>query len=105
MGLLSTAARLCRHAGGNPADGSLAGLTSFLASGEVTGNAPIPSLGLAGRVYPIRQLAINARADFMKVTDLDTEHVGQTFDFEVSGTLQLPPHRRRLRRVAADNTN
>jgi len=63
-----------------------AALTSFLASGEVTGNAPIPSLGLAGRVYPIRQLAINAEGSFMKVTDLDPEHVGQTFDFEVSGT-------------------
>ncbi|HEX5070563.1 MAG TPA: hypothetical protein VFV78_10155 [Vicinamibacterales bacterium] len=63
-----------------------AALTSLLASGEIAGNAPIPSLGLAGRVYPIRQLAINLEGSFMKLSDLDPDHVFQSFDFEVSGT-------------------
>jgi hypothetical protein len=63
-----------------------AALTSFLASGEVTGDAPQPALGLAGRVYPIRQLAINVEGTLGKLSDLTPDHAFETFDFEVSGT-------------------
>lgn len=63
-----------------------AALTSLIASGDVSGDAPIPALGFTGRVYPIRPLAINVEGSFFKLTDLSPDHVFQTFDFEVSGT-------------------
>jgi len=65
-----------------------AALTSFLANGEVTGNEPIPSFGLAGRIYPMRQLAINLEGSFMQA-DLSPSREGKTFDFEVSGTYNI----------------
>jgi hypothetical protein len=66
-----------------------AALSSFIASGDISGNAPIPSLGLSGRVYPLRQLAINVEGSFLKLNDSSPDHAFQTFDFEVSGTYNI----------------
>lgn len=63
-----------------------AALSSFLASGEITGDAPLPALGLAGRIYPIRQLAIDVQGSILKLTDFTPDHSFHTLDFEVAGT-------------------
>jgi hypothetical protein len=65
-----------------------ASLSSIIASGEVTGNAPQPVLGVAGRVYPVRQLAINLEGSIGKLTDL-ADRDFQSVDFEVSATYNI----------------
>jgi hypothetical protein len=63
-----------------------AGISSILGSGEVTGSAPLVAVGVAGRVYPIRHLAINVEVTGLKLTDLKPDHVFKTMSYDVSAT-------------------
>jgi len=63
-----------------------AALRSFLATGEIEGDAPQPALGVATRFYPLRQLAINVEGLVAKISDLTPDHSFGTVELEVSGT-------------------
>jgi hypothetical protein len=66
-----------------------AGLDSFLASGEVTGSAPLVAFGLAGRVYPVKHLAIHLEGTGLKLTDLEPNHFFQTMSLDMSATYNI----------------
>jgi hypothetical protein len=51
--------------------------------------APLPALGLVGRVYPHKQVAINFEFSGMKVPDVDPQYAGDWFDWDLSGTVNL----------------
>ena len=63
-----------------------AGIDSVLGSGEVTGSAPLVAVGVAGRVYPTRHLAVNVEVTGLKLTDLKPDHVFKTMAYDVSAT-------------------
>jgi hypothetical protein len=62
-----------------------ASIDSIIGSGEVTGTAPLFELGLAGRFYPIRNLAVNLEGSGMKV-DLETDRMLKTLALDFSAT-------------------
>ncbi|HEY8536927.1 MAG TPA: hypothetical protein VIL25_10775, partial [Vicinamibacterales bacterium] len=47
--------------------------------------APIPAVGLGGKVYPRRNLAVGGEFTFLKVPEI-SGHEGTLFDFDLSGT-------------------
>lgn len=69
-----------------------AGLNSIVGSGEIFGEAPIPALGVVGRVYPIRHLAVNFEVAGLKLTNIDDKHDFKTLDLEFSGTYNFTRH-------------
>jgi hypothetical protein len=63
-----------------------ASIESIVGSGEVTGTAPLFELGMVGRFYPIRNLAVNLEGSGMKLTDLEPDHMLKTMAFDFSAT-------------------
>ncbi len=63
-----------------------AALNSFLANGEITGDAPVPSFGLSGRVYATRHLSISAEGSAGWVTDFTDAHNLRSLDLDISAT-------------------
>ena len=66
-----------------------ASIDSFIGGASVEGQAPLVAVGAAGRVYPIRHLALNFEATGLKLTDLKPEHVFKTMAFDVSATYNI----------------
>jgi hypothetical protein len=63
-----------------------ASLNSFIASGEITGDGPVPSFGVAGRVYATRRLSINGDASAGFLSDFTGTHDLKSLDIDVSAT-------------------
>jgi hypothetical protein len=51
--------------------------------------APLPSIGIVGRAYPVKQLAINFEVSGFKVPDIDPTVKANYFDWDLSGTVNL----------------
>lgn len=66
-----------------------AGIESIIGGAEVSGTAPLFAIGMAGRFYPVRHLAINAEGTGLKLTDLKPDHVFKTMSFDVSATYNI----------------
>ena len=62
-----------------------AGLDSILGTGEVFGEAPLVAVGLAGRFYPIRNLAIHMEGTALKA-NLSPENEIETLALDFSAT-------------------
>jgi len=63
-----------------------AGIDSIIGSAEASGTAPLVEFGLAGRVYPIRNLAVNMEGTYGKLTDLEPDHVLTSLALDFSAT-------------------
>src|SRR5580765_6821978 len=57
-----------------------ASLNSFIASGEITGDGPVPSIGVAGRVHATRHLSISADASAGFLSDFTGTHDLKSLD-------------------------
>jgi hypothetical protein len=51
--------------------------------------APLPAIGLVGRAYPHRQVAINFEVSGMRVPDVDPKYQGDWFDWDINGTVNV----------------
>lgn len=66
-----------------------AALTSLLAEGAVAASAPLPSIGVVARVYPLPDLAINFELSGMKAPPIDDKYEGNYTDIDVSATVNI----------------
>ena len=55
----------------------------------VTARAPLPAIGLVGRVYPLPELAINFEVSGFRMPDVDPEYQANYFDWDVNGTFNV----------------
>ncbi len=68
------------------------GLNSPLGDEFTKAVAPLPTIGLVGRVYPAKNVALNAEVSYVKVPDnLSEEIEGRYIDFDISATFN--PHK------------
>jgi hypothetical protein len=63
-----------------------ASLNSFIASGDITGDAPVPSFGVAGRVYATHRLSIDGDVSAGWLTDFTESHDLKSLDVNISAT-------------------
>ena len=63
-----------------------AGIDSLLGSAEVFGEAPLVAVGLAGRFYPIPNLAIHMEGTGLTLTNLSPENEIDTLSLDFSAT-------------------
>jgi len=54
-----------------------------------TATAPLPALGVVGRVYPIREVAVNFELTGFKLPDIDPDYDANYFDWDIYGTVNL----------------
>ena len=66
-----------------------AALTSLVASGSVVAEAPLPSIGVVSRIYPLPDLALNFEFSGFKVPEMDGDYEGTYSDLEVSATVNI----------------
>jgi hypothetical protein len=66
-----------------------ASLTSFIASGEITGDGVVPSIGVSGRVYATRHLSISGEASGIGVTNLGGVEDFRSLDLDLSATYNI----------------
>lgn len=66
-----------------------AALTSLVASGSVLAEAPLPSIGVVSRIYPLPDLALNFEFSGFKVPEMDGDYEGTYSDLEVSATVNI----------------
>ena len=64
-------------------------LTSLLASGSVLAEAPLPSIGVVSRIYPLPDLALNFEFSGFKVPEMDGDYEGTYTDLEVSAMVNI----------------
>ena len=64
-------------------------LTSLVASGSVLAEAPLPSIGIVSRVYPLPDLALNFEFSGFKVPEMDGDYEGTYSDLEVSAMVNI----------------
>jgi len=64
-------------------------LTSSINDEFTTAKAPLPSFGLVGRVYPIKNLSITAEASGFKLPDFSDDYEANYFDIDVYGTFNF----------------
>jgi len=64
-------------------------LTSALNDEHTSAKAPLPSFGLVGRVYPIRNFSITAEASGFKLPDFSDDYEADYFDIDVYGTFNI----------------
>jgi len=64
-------------------------LASPLASEFTTAKGPLPAIGLVGRAYPIREVALNFEVSGFKVPDIDPKYQANYFDWDIYGTVNL----------------
>lgn len=55
----------------------------------VLAKAPLPALGLVGRVYVMREVAINMEVSGMRLPDIDPKYQASYFDWDINGTVNL----------------
>ena len=63
-----------------------AGIDSILGTGEVFGESPLVAIGLAGRFYPIQNLAIHMEGTGLKLTNLSEDDEIETLSLDFSAT-------------------
>jgi hypothetical protein len=66
-----------------------AAIDSLLASGDLLATAPLPALGLVGRVNPTRHLAVNFEVGGLKLSDFSPDHSFTSMDMEFSATYNV----------------
>lgn len=64
-------------------------LSSLVASGAVLAEAPLPSIGIVSRVYPLPDLALNFEFSGFKVPETDGDYEGTYTDLEVSAMVNI----------------
>ncbi len=64
-------------------------LTSALNDEYTSAKAPLPSFGLVGRVYPLRNLSITAEASGFKLPDFSEDYEADYLDIDVYGTFNF----------------
>ncbi len=64
-------------------------LTSLITAGSVSAEAPLPSIGVVSRVYPLPDLALNFEFSGFKVPQMDGDYEGTYSDLEVSATVNI----------------
>jgi len=66
-----------------------AGIDSIIGSGEIFANAPLPAIGLVGRAYPVRHVALNFEVSGLTLSDLIPDIEFKTLDYEFSATYNV----------------
>jgi hypothetical protein len=66
-----------------------ASLDSIVGSGSIAGSAPLPAIGVVGRAYPLRNLALNVEVSGLTIGDVSPSHAFDTMDAELSATFNL----------------
>ena len=68
-------------------------MTAHLASPIVdeftSASAPLPALGLVGRAYPMRNLAINFEVSGFRLPNIDPDYVGSYYEWDIHGTFNV----------------
>ena len=54
-----------------------------------TAKAPLPSIGIVARAYPLREVAINFEVSGFKIPDVDPKYQANYFDWDISGTVNI----------------
>lgn len=54
-----------------------------------TVKAPLPAIGVVGRVYPLPALAVNFELSGMKVPDVDPKYQGNYLEWDLNGTYNI----------------
>ena len=52
-------------------------------------SAPLPAIGLVGRAYPLRQLALNFEVSGFKLPNVDPKYKATYFDWNIGGTVNV----------------
>jgi hypothetical protein len=63
-----------------------ASIDSFIGGAQAEGQSPLVAFGMAGRVYPIRHLALNFEGTGLQLTNLEPDSVFKTMAFDISAT-------------------
>lgn len=66
-----------------------AGLKSPLSDEFTRAKAPLPSLGLVGRVYPLRNLSITAEASGLRLPNINDKYEADYLDVDIYGTFNF----------------
>jgi hypothetical protein len=66
-----------------------AALTSLAVTGEVAAQAPLPSIGVVARVYPLPDLALHFELGGLKVPPIRDRYEGSYSDMEISATVNV----------------
>jgi hypothetical protein len=66
-----------------------AAIDSIVGGAEIFANAPLPALGVVGRAYPIRNLAVNFEVVALKLTDIVQDVSFDMMDLEFSATYNV----------------
>jgi hypothetical protein len=67
-------------------------LENLINSEFVRARAPIPAVGLIGRVYVVPNVSITGEFTGFKVPNIDDEYQGNYFDFDIYGTFNFNDH-------------
>jgi hypothetical protein len=54
-----------------------------------TASAPLPALGVVGRAYPIRNVAINFEVSGFRLPNIDPDYVGSYYEWDIHGTFNV----------------
>ena len=60
--------------------------------GSVSAKAPLPALGLIGRVYPVKNVSLTAEVTGFKLPKFDEDYDGNYVDIDVYGTVNFTHH-------------
>lgn len=61
----------------------------FVGREFVSARAPIPAIGLIGRVYPAPNVSITGEFSGFRLPDIDEEYQGRYYDFDLYGTVNF----------------
>lgn len=64
-------------------------LSSPLLDEFTTATAPLPAIGIVGRVYPIPELAVNFEVSGLRLPDIDPDYAADYFDWDIHGTFNV----------------
>ena len=68
-------------------------LTNIVNNEFVHARAPIPAVGVIGRVYPAPNISITGEFSFFKLPDsIDEDYGGNYYDFDLYGTVNFNDH-------------
>jgi hypothetical protein len=67
-------------------------LTNIFNNEFVHARAPIPAVGVIGRVYPVPNISITGEFSGFRLPDIDEDYEGRYFDFDIYGTVNFTDH-------------
>ena len=67
-------------------------LASPIVDEFTSATAPLPALGIVGRVYPIPEVAINFEVSGLRLPDIDPKYKADYFDWDIHGTFNASEH-------------